>query len=489
MTETKTLRSEQMLLRVAGYGSLWLWTILMFHSTTPYAYTPDPFACLYASFSISLITMVIAMVIIAAGLQDARHLKSNAFIIGVSALAMTAGSVLTNFCDPDTSFGMGILMLSGILTGAGSAILFLCWGECYTEIGGRRSLLELAAGSASAFLANCIILLAPTAISAAAIVFLPLLTSASLLYSQRITKSVEDSSNVETPDRLPLSRASVLLLAESLVGAFLVGCLSGLLCTISGSYLIENSHLGWMLLLVDALIVLVFALITYARREDTVLHDFRFTLVIIAGSCLLLVFQIGNDTAALALAFAGYTCFIILLYVLCADAARSFRIGASRSLGLGFMALYGGEAIGHWLYSEVSSLPIDFISAGALAILFIAHLYLFNEANLIKLGLGELEIPLSASEKAPSMAESIDDDNADPATIIIDRYHLTPRESEVLPLVLDGRSIGRIQETLFISSGTVSTHMSHIYQKTGTKNRQELLDLAQQIASEHSSKS
>ena len=51
-----------------------------------------------------------------------------------------------------------------------------------------------------------------------------------------------------------------------------------------------------------------------------------------------------------------------------------------------------------------------------------------------------------------------------------------------MPLLLEGRTISRIQEALFISAGTVSTHIRHIYQKTGVDNRQELIDLAHEMA-------
>ena len=50
--------------------------------------------------------------------------------------------------------------------------------------------------------------------------------------------------------------------------------------------------------------------------------------------------------------------------------------------------------------------------------------------------------------------------------------------------LLEGRTISRIQETLFISAGTVSTHIRHIYQKTGVDNRQELIDLAHETAAQ-----
>jgi|GEM_PF-4069736 len=63
-------------------------------------------------------------------------------------------------------------------------------------------------------------------------------------------------------------------------------------------------------------------------------------------------------------------------------------------------------------------------------------------------------------------------------------YQLTPRECEVLPLVIKGRTIARIQEELHISQGTVSTHTRHIYQKTQVVNRQGLLDLIDTIPDE-----
>ena len=67
----------------------------------------------------------------------------------------------------------------------------------------------------------------------------------------------------------------------------------------------------------------------------------------------------------------------------------------------------------------------------------------------------------------------------DPCDAIVEKFSLSPRESDVLPLLLQGRTISRIQETLFISAGTVSTHIRHIYQKTGVDNRQELIDLVE----------
>jgi DNA-binding CsgD family transcriptional regulator len=51
---------------------------------------------------------------------------------------------------------------------------------------------------------------------------------------------------------------------------------------------------------------------------------------------------------------------------------------------------------------------------------------------------------------------------------------LTPREREVLALVVAGRTYGEIARALFLSEKTVSSHVSNILRKTGSANRVEL---------------
>ena len=51
---------------------------------------------------------------------------------------------------------------------------------------------------------------------------------------------------------------------------------------------------------------------------------------------------------------------------------------------------------------------------------------------------------------------------------------LTQKEKEVLSLMLAGFQNAHIEEKLSISKNTLKTHIRHIYEKTGTKNRSEL---------------
>jgi DNA-binding NarL/FixJ family response regulator len=55
---------------------------------------------------------------------------------------------------------------------------------------------------------------------------------------------------------------------------------------------------------------------------------------------------------------------------------------------------------------------------------------------------------------------------------------LTPRESEVLRLIADGRSNREIARTLFVSEATVKTHVNRIFAKTGSRNRAEAIRYA-----------
>lgn len=60
---------------------------------------------------------------------------------------------------------------------------------------------------------------------------------------------------------------------------------------------------------------------------------------------------------------------------------------------------------------------------------------------------------------------------------VAERFGLSPRETEVLTIWVTGRALSYVEKALFISRSTVKTHLNHIYAKTGTANREELIEL------------
>ena len=53
-------------------------------------------------------------------------------------------------------------------------------------------------------------------------------------------------------------------------------------------------------------------------------------------------------------------------------------------------------------------------------------------------------------------------------------HGLSPREREVLPLVIEGKGNRAIAQELFLSEGTIKTHIHNIMRKTDTRTRDEL---------------
>lgn len=54
-------------------------------------------------------------------------------------------------------------------------------------------------------------------------------------------------------------------------------------------------------------------------------------------------------------------------------------------------------------------------------------------------------------------------------------HGLSPREREVLVMVIDGLDVAGIAEALVISIGTVKAHLHCIYKKAGVSGRVELM--------------
>jgi DNA-binding CsgD family transcriptional regulator len=60
-------------------------------------------------------------------------------------------------------------------------------------------------------------------------------------------------------------------------------------------------------------------------------------------------------------------------------------------------------------------------------------------------------------------------------TDAVAQYSLSPREVEVLALILDGMNAAEIAEALHIAEVTVFDHFKHISQKTDARNRADML--------------
>ncbi len=75
--------------------------------------------------------------------------------------------------------------------------------------------------------------------------------------------------------------------------------------------------------------------------------------------------------------------------------------------------------------------------------------------------------------------ESIGEHIAQCYHILAQQHGLSPRETDVFLLLAQGRSRPHISTALYLSDGTVKTHISHIYKKFGVHTREDLLTIVQ----------
>ncbi len=64
-----------------------------------------------------------------------------------------------------------------------------------------------------------------------------------------------------------------------------------------------------------------------------------------------------------------------------------------------------------------------------------------------------------------------------PNAELLSRYGVTDREREVLALLARGRTYNEAADELCLSLATIKSHVSHLYEKTGTRNKVELINL------------
>ncbi|MCF8299250.1 MAG: helix-turn-helix transcriptional regulator [Saprospiraceae bacterium] len=63
----------------------------------------------------------------------------------------------------------------------------------------------------------------------------------------------------------------------------------------------------------------------------------------------------------------------------------------------------------------------------------------------------------------------------DKLNTIYNKYKISKGETEVIELLIDGKSTNEIKEHLFLSYHTVKNHISHIYEKLNVRTRHELI--------------
>jgi len=162
----------------------------------------------------------------------------------------------------------------------------------------------------------------------------------------------------------------------------------------------------------------------------------------------------------------GWPGFLVL--ILAAALVRSIRKkeGAGRSVRLFLLSLLGGILI----WYALSLIPSPWHPSNHWTIIWYFLMLAFPTWAL------------AAHIREAERREILESPPGEDLASIIQKFRLTPREAEILALLLSGKSYASMKSELYISLQTVKNHVSRIYGKLGVRNRVELANFVRNTA-------
>ena len=185
-----------------------------------------------------------------------------------------------------------------------------------------------------------------------------------------------------------------------------------------------------------------------------------------------------SDFAACGLSFAEL---LLYWYAVILLGSRN-TLSILPTLAWGRAALSTGATVGDIVKIATVGDPgiMAFVSAGV-AFLFIGY-------NLVALKRFDFDVMASRTVPVRVVPERVDTaqetDRSDDDTvdrILVDWFHLTPREVEVCLLLARGRSYRYIENKLVLSRNTVKSHIKNIYSKMDVHSQQALIDVCEEL--------
>lgn len=488
LAQWSSTAKRQTSIRVAGYVLERTWVHILFFSVLPFASTPDYVSLLFSNMALSLLALTATLLAAFFAFGSIGKLVLSKYFVVISALLCTGGTLVLPFLDAESASGTVLSVTSALATGVGSALLFLGWMRIFGDMESRQSLREYALSLAISYAFAIAVSGLPSLIAITLVALFPLCSGWLLRVASYIRNDeqlsaarVEDGANAQ-------SAFANWGTIRRVAGIAAIGFVAGMLNIMHGashSAGVEASTYSFAgcLAITGFATILLWLRPHWALRTIHRISPFVLVIACFSFSQMPYVSFLGSPYIHTALTHAGFACYALSLLAVSIFLGRALHVDPLRAICLMFASMYLGEIAGMGV-----GLSLGFPSGGGALLMLIgfllvvitlaSNLFFFTESDLVTIAyqpdvlFGEREQPSSESDNRPFDVESI-------GAELASAFQLTPRESEILPLLLKGRTIARIQEELFISASTVNTHVRHIYQKCGVQNKQGLIDLVE----------
>lgn len=421
----------------------------------------------------------------------------------LSPFVVRAACLLAAVCafEPLPFFGSGLVRASlALLAGAAGALMLAAWGRALQLRPGGSVVREIMIACG---LAALVCLAGSSFGTVAAVVLTALMALASIPClrvclpmppgkadgpsSQDEVRSAANSIGLGDVLATKRQRLSTKRLSDKMLGgAALFGVAAGFMYTFDGPVPQGGfPAFVWSFLLMGLFSIAVLQLLADGVSRNTgqpqpleaesrsLKGAYRLALLLMMAGYLFAPVLSGFAITGSQIVLAGFLGLQFVFAGIFLTVSKVASHDAALSFARGFCCLYLGQALGlaagmvlQW-YDFAGAFPYFVVGCAGLGTLF-AYLFLFTEEDF-----GALIAIVAQIDRFDEACK-----------LIASRCELSKREAELLPLALRGRSGERMASELFIAKSTVETHLRRIYQKTGTKNRQELIDLGERTQRE-----
>ncbi|MDR0515203.1 MAG: LuxR C-terminal-related transcriptional regulator [Coriobacteriaceae bacterium] len=363
-----------------------------------------------------------------------------------------------------------LAVMGAVLTGIGSGVIDLGYGELYRNLDPRKTGLEVPFAyvvAAALFLAISFL---PSVWACVVCAALPVAAGWILFVDLRVWSP--STIPAIYPFEIRIKRFSWRIGVCACLVGLADGVVRQVFLSVNEVSLESFYHLPLLWASILGAVVVYGA--TLFAREDGLRSVYKSVMLVMAVFFMLLPVFTGNSEIESIIALAGYGTFNVLIWILLGEVSFTFRLSSVMVFGIGWgMVTLGvllGSAAGQLIFlsSPFSPQALSLIALLATLAILVSYMFVFKERDLEELVKPEDETNAALSRQ-PRFQVRIRQ--------IAEEYRLSPKETEITILFAKGRSSTRIQEDLFLSRGTVTTHLRHIYQKLGVHDRQELLDL------------
>lgn len=398
--------------------------------------------------------------LLALSVRKVAPLRTRRLLLGAFALVSSLAVVVAAFVGYREA-PMEWMWLGFALSGLGST-LRLGWEERLSVRGVARTALCAGLAYLLGFVLFAIVSLLPPVVALVASALLPFGAYALLLRGTAQVPTAPEPSRASLHELLasiPWKLIVAIALAYFSYGATRMGGVMGGLAA-SGAGHVAVAGIPAL----GCLIAIALAFCFY-RKNALLAFYLAFPLMGIAAIVPASVDPLGGTTT-FCIALVGAELVKYLVWFLLIDSIIKDGLSALLCLALMRFAQWGGSCLGQL---AADALPTqEAVTIAVLVSLVVALLVIIGA-------------PVAAKAAPGGNAAGETSDLEARVALAAARFRLSPREQEVLAIWATGHTGAYIEKQLFISKNTVKTHLNHIYAKTKTANREELLELLEDL--------